>query len=178
MSSFETTRLQCRSLTISEYAEFEAAREPSWSDLLNPHRHLVEGPSPMHHRIPRVKADANYAEIGLLLAIEKATGELVGSSGFHDWPDERGCIEIGFGIVPEKQRQGFGIELLHGMWRMILDRPDVKILRYTTMPTNQASMHIVNKLGFALVGEQMDEEDGLELIYEMSADEYRQKFLT
>jgi hypothetical protein len=34
-------------------------------------------------------------------------------------------------------------------------------------------MHIIKSSGFALVGEQIDEEDGLELIFEMSAQDYQ-----
>jgi RimJ/RimL family protein N-acetyltransferase len=75
-------------------------------------------------------------------------------------------IEIGFGIVPEKQNQGFGTELLIGMWKMICLRPDVRLLRYTVSPENLPSMHIINKIEFSKVGQQMDPEDGLELIYE------------
>ena len=122
------------------------------------------------HRIPRVKKDPSFAEIGLVLAI--SDGEIIGSAGFHDFPDENGMIEIGFGIVPDKQRQGYGLELLHGIWREIAKRPDVKILRYTVSPDNEASMHIIKKLGFDLVGEQIDDEDGLELIYEMPIADY------
>ena len=167
---FATKRLLCQSLSLAEYAEFEAGREPKWDGFTNPYKHLVEGPSPLVHRIPRVKKNPSFAEIGLVLAI--SAGEIIGSAGFHDFPDENGMIEIGFGIVPEKQRQGYGLELLHGMWREIANRSDVKILRYTVSPENEASMHIIKKLGFDLVGEQIDEEDGLELIYEMPIENY------
>ena len=167
---FKTDRLICQSLSLDDYAEFEAGREPKWDGFTNPYKHLVEGPSPLVHRIPRVKKDPTFAEIGLVLAI--ADGEIIGSAGFHDFPDENGMIEIGFGIVPDKQRQGYGLELLHGMWREIAKREDVKILRYTVSPENDASMHIIKKLGFNLVGEQIDEEDGLELIYEMPIENY------
>ena len=167
---FKTDRLICQSLSLAEYAEFEAGREPKWDGFTNPYKHLVEGPSPLIHRIPRVKKDPSFAEIGLVLAI--ANREIIGSAGFHDFPDENGMIEIGFGIVPEKQRQGYGLELLHGMWREIAKREDVKILRYTVSPENDASMHIIKNLGFNLVGEQIDEEDGLELIFEMPIENY------
>lgn len=167
---FATKRLLCQSLSLAEYAEFEAGREPKWDGFTNPYKHLVEGPSPLVHRIPRVKKDPIFAEIGLVLAI--ADGEIVGSAGFHDFPDENGMIEIGFGIVPKKQRQGYGLELLHGMWREIAKRSDVKILRYTVSSENEASMHIIKKLSFDLVGEQIDEEDGLELIFEMPIENY------
>ena len=172
--NFETKRLTCRSLSLADYAEFEAGKEPEWDGFTNPYKHLVEGPSPLRHRIPRVKKDPEFAEIGLVLAI--AEGEVVGSAGFHDYPDENGMIEIGFGIVPEKQRQGYGLELLHGMWHEIAKRKDVKILRYTVSPDNEASMHIIKKLGFELVGEQIDEEDGAELIFEMPILEYLAKY--
>jgi RimJ/RimL family protein N-acetyltransferase len=81
-------------------------------------------------------------------------------------------IEIGFGIVDEKQNNGFGTELLLGMWRMICKRPDVKILRYTVSPENAASMHIISKLGFKQTGNQIDPEDGLELIFEKSVEDF------
>ena len=171
---FETKRLTCRSLSLADYADFEAGTEPEWDGFSNPYKHLVNGPSPLRHRIPRVKKDSAFAEIGLVLAI--ADGEIVGSAGFHDYPDENGMIEIGFGIVPERQRQGYGLELLHGMWHEIAKRADVKVLRYTVSPDNEASMHIIKKLGFEQVGEQIDEEDGLELIFEMPILEYLEKY--
>ena len=171
---FETKRLTCRSLSLADYADFEASREPKWDGFSNPYKHLVNGPNPLRHRIPRVKKDPAFAEIGLVLAI--TDGEIVGSAGFHDYPDENGMIEIGFGIVPEKQRQGYGLELLHGMWHEIAMRADVKVLRYTVSPDNEASMHIIKKLGFEQVGEQIDEEDGLELIFEMPILEYLEKY--
>ena len=172
MQIFETNRLRCQSLSLAEYSDFEAGIEPSWKGFSNPYKHLVEGPSPLAFRIPRVNQQPSFSEIGLILAISKSDNEVVGSAGFHDFPDERGMIEIGFGIVLEKQNQGFGIELLLGMWNMICQRSDVKILRYTVAPDNEPSMHIINKLGFTKIGEQIDPEDGLELIFEMTAVEF------
>ena len=173
MTTFETNRLRCQSLSLQDYADFEAGVEPRWKGFSNPYKHLIEGPSPLKHRIPRVKAEPNFAEIGLILAIEKETNELIGSAGFHDFPDNNGMIEIGFGIVPEKQNQGFGTELLIGMWKMICLRPDVRLLRYTVSPENLPSMHIIKKLEFSKVGQQMDPEDGLELIYERLSKDFQ-----
>ena len=55
MQIFETDRLRCQSLSLSDYSDFEAGLEPAWQGFTNPYRHLIEGPSPMVHRIPRVK---------------------------------------------------------------------------------------------------------------------------
>ena len=169
-NSFESRRLLLCPLALEDYQAFENGVEPSWQGFSNPYRHLVEGPHPLAHRIPRVKLNPDFATIGLVLAIEKETMQIIGSSGFHDFPDERGMIEIGFGIVPERQNQGFGTELLMAMWKMITQHPEVKVLRYTVSPDNAPSLHIINKLGFERVGEQIDEEDGVEIIYEQSRD--------
>jgi len=170
--NFLTSRLICRPLTLEDYELFEKEVEPNWIGFSNPYRHLIEGPSPLRFRIPRVKQNPEFADISIVLAIEKVSNEIVGSAGFHDFPDEKGMIEIGFGIVAQKQNQGYGTELLIGMWKMICTRPDVKILRYTVAPDNVPSMKIINNLGFERVGEQIDREDGLELIYEMSAADF------
>ncbi|CAN2236446.1 RimL Acetyltransferases, including N-acetylases of ribosomal proteins [actinobacterium SCGC AAA044-D11] len=176
MYLFETDRLRCYSLSISDYAAFEAGVEPNWEGFTNPYKHLIKGPSPLAFRIPRVKKDPSFADIGLILAVNKISNEVIGSAGFHDFPDDNGMIEIGFGIVPQMQNQGFGKELLMGMWLMISKRPDVKVLRYTVAPDNEPSMHIINNLGFDKVGEQIDPEDGLELIFEKSVSDFLSKF--
>lgn len=173
MTKFETTNLVCRSLEILEYKDFEKGIEPNWQDFTNPYRHLIEGPNPLRFRIPKVKQNPKFAEIGLVLAIEKNSNKLIGSAGFHDFPNDQGMIEIGFGIVPERQNLGFGQELLNGMWKMICHYPNVKILRYTVSPANLPSLHIIKKYQFKQVGEQIDEEDGLELIFELSVEEFK-----
>ena len=175
MTTFETARLRCQSLTVEDYETFGAGEKPNWTGFTNPYNHLMEEPTPLRFRIPRVKASPEFAEIAIILAISKESNEVVGSAGFHDFPDEIGMIEIGYGIVPRMQNQGLGKELLIGMWKMICTRDDVKILRYTASPDNARSLHIVRKLGFTEIGVQIDPEDGPELIFEMSKDEFLSK---
>jgi hypothetical protein len=62
------------------------------------------------------------------------------------------------------------------MWLWVIDQPGVSILRYTVSATNKTSVVIINKFGFIHVGQQIDEEDGPEEIYEMSASEFRKIF--
>jgi RimJ/RimL family protein N-acetyltransferase len=175
MTAFETVRLRCQSLTLEDYATFEAGNKPHWTGFTNPDNHLMEEPTPLPFRIPRVKANPDFAEIAIILAISKVSDKVVGSAGFHDFPDENGMIEIGYGIVPRMQNQGFGTELLLGMWKMICNRDDVKILRYTASPDNARSLHIVRNLGFTEIGVQIDPEDGPELIFEMRKEEFLSK---
>ena len=82
-------------------------------------------------------------------------------------------IEVGMGIEPAFRGQGFAQELVLGMWGWVIDQPDVKILRYTVSPDNAPSQAIIKKFGFHFQGQQIDDEDGPEDIYEMSVEEFR-----
>ena len=48
----------------------------------------------------------------------------------------------------------------------------LKTLRYTVLPNNTISQHIIKKFGFTHNGQQIDEEDGPEDIYELAVSEY------
>jgi RimJ/RimL family protein N-acetyltransferase len=63
------------------------------------------------------------------------------------------------------------------MWSWVIDQPGVKTLRYTVAESNKPSIALINKFGFENVGIQIDEEDGPETIFEMSAERFREKFL-
>lgn len=108
--------------------------------------------------------------------VEKETREIVGSTSFHGPPDEQGMMEIGLGVHPSFLRRGYATEALTGMWSWAVSQPGVELLRYTVAPDNLASVAVVEKFGFACVGQQIDPEDGPEDIYEMSASEFRQRF--
>jgi [ribosomal protein S5]-alanine N-acetyltransferase len=101
------------------------------------------------------------------LLVDEETGDVVGAAGFHGGPDEDGMVEVGYGVDPARRRQGYArAALLH-----LLDRarahPDVRTLRATVSPTNTASLGLIAQLPFAEVGEQWDDEDGLETIFEL-----------
>lgn len=48
-------------------------------------------------------------------------------------------------------------------------------MRATISPDNTASLATIAGFGFAEVGEQWDQEDGLELVFEVPADRIRLK---
>ena len=143
----------------------------------NPLRVLIDFQGPLAWRVPQVKKNPAVNKWFVRWVVLRSTQEVIGSSSFHGAPDENGMIEIGLGVESAHQRQGYGREILHGMWGWVITEPGVQILRYTVSPTNTASIALVNSFGFNYAGEQMDEIDGLESIYEMSADEYRRKLL-
>ncbi len=144
----------------------------------NPHRVLMDDSGPLPWRVPQVKADPSLNIWFVRWVVLRETQEIIGSISFHGTPDPTGMIEIGLGIEPAFQNQGFGYEALMGMWGWVIDQPGVQTLRYTVSATNFASIRLIEKFGFTHVGQQLDEVDGPEEIYEMSATDFRTRYLS
>jgi RimJ/RimL family protein N-acetyltransferase len=161
---------------IALFDEKDDALAIAGRDFTNPFGQLVREPGPLGWRVPQVKVNPDLNKWFVRYIVLKETQEVIGSISFHSAPDTEGMIEIGLGIQEEFWGQGFAKEALTGMWRWVIDQPGVKTLRYTVSPTNIASIKVIEYFGFAHMGQQMDEIDGPEDIYEMSVEEFRQKW--
>lgn len=91
----------------------------------------------------------------------------VGQSGFHAAPDVDGMVEVGYGVDPAYRRRGYARAALELAIARARAEPDVRTLRATISPDNEASLALIRQYPFVHNGEQWDEEDGLELIYEL-----------
>lgn len=94
------------------------------------------------------------------------TGEVVGRAGFHG-PPEDGTIEVGYEIDPEHRRRGHARAALRVLLDVARRDPAVRTLRASVRPDNLASRALVEQHGLVVTGEQWDEEDGLETIFEI-----------
>ena len=145
-------------------------------DFTNPHRNLVDESGPLGWRVPQVKADPATNKWFVRFIVDAKTREVIGSTSFHGVPDSEGMMEIGIGIEEAFWGNGYATEALLGMWKWVCGEAGVRTLRYTVSPSNLASVAIIKKFGFAHMGQQIDEEDGPEDIYEMSVDEFKSKW--
>lgn len=145
-------------------------------DFTNPHRNLVNESGPLRWRVPQVKADPSTNKWFVRFIVDAKTREVIGSTSFHGVPDSDGMMEIGIGIEEAFWGNGYATEALLGMWKWVCGEAGVRTLRYTVSPSNLASVAIIKKFGFAHMGQQIDEEDGPEDIYEMSVDEFKSKW--
>lgn len=110
-----------------------------------------------------------------------SSNEKVGEINFHRSPagDEftpEGTVEVGVEIAEMYQRNGFASEALMAMWLWATEREEIKVLRYTVSATNHPSMRIIQKFGFTHVGQQIDDEDGPEEIFEMNTQVFKERF--
>ncbi|MFF4724895.1 GNAT family N-acetyltransferase [Streptomyces mirabilis] len=105
------------------------------------------------------------------VVIAEPEGTVVGYAGFHGPPDEAGMVEIGYSVDPAHRRQGYARAILAALMRRAAADARVRTLRVTISPDNAASLATIAGFGFTEVGEQWDEEDGLETIFEIPASE-------
>ena len=145
-------------------------------DFSNPQRNLIEDSGPLAWRVPQVKVDPKLNKWFVRFIVLKESREIIGSTSFHGAPDSEGMIEIGLGIEPAFQGQGFAKEALLSMWRWAVTFPEVRTLRYTVSPDNLPSIAVIKYFGFDFKGQQMDDIDGPENIYEISAVEFSKRW--
>jgi RimJ/RimL family protein N-acetyltransferase len=91
----------------------------------------------------------------------------VGNAGYHGPPDQSGMVEIGYGVDPVYRRRGYARAALEALLQRAAREPRVRTARVTIRPDNIASYQLASQYGFVEVGEQWDDEDGLEIIYEV-----------
>lgn len=92
-------------------------------------------------------------------AVERATRTMVGTAGFKGPPDADGMVEIGYGIAPAYQGQGYATEAASLLVGVARERA-VRLIRAHTLPERNASCRVLEKCGFTHTGEVVDPDDG------------------
>lgn len=101
----------------------------------------------------------------LVLTEPDGTRRVIGTAGFHAPPDSEGRVEVGYRVDPEYRRQGYALEAVRGLLDWAAARGVHRFIA-SISPDNDASLALAAKLGFREIGEQIDEIDGLELVFE------------
>jgi ribosomal-protein-alanine N-acetyltransferase len=171
-----TARLELHHISADRLIDLFEKRDDTFAlegeTFTNPLRNLIDFQGPLAWRVPQVKADPATNKWFVRWIVLKENREIIGSTSFHGVPDAQGMMEIGLGIETQYQNQGYAKEALLGMWRWVLTFPEVKTLRYTVSPENLASIAVIKYFGFDFKGQQIDEEDGPEDIYEMDRETF------
>ena len=96
-----------------------------------------------------------------------AGGTVVGHAGVHAPPDEHGMVEVGYVVLPEHRRRGHARGALQALIEYAAAR-GARTVRASAGPDNDPSIALIRSEGFEHVGEQWDEEDGRELVFELA----------
>jgi RimJ/RimL family protein N-acetyltransferase len=95
-----------------------------------------------------------------------------GRAGFHGPPDSEGRVEIGYAVDPALRRRGYARAALEALLRRAGQEPAVRTVRVSIRPDNVPSSALALQYGFVQIGEQWDDEDGTEIIYEVPAGQF------
>jgi RimJ/RimL family protein N-acetyltransferase len=120
-------------------------------------------------RLDQVTRDPVHARWIVRAVVAEPDGIVVGHAGFHGAPDETGTVEIAYSVDPAHRRQGYATAMLTVLLQRAATEPAVTTVRASIRPTNTASLATIARHGFTKTGEQWDETDGLELIFERPA---------
>ncbi|MBB6571182.1 GNAT family N-acetyltransferase [Kribbella sandramycini] len=120
-------------------------------------------------RLRQLASDPAAAAWIVRAVVAEPRGEVIGYAGFHGPPDEQGMVEVGYTVDPAYRRRGFATAILGALLERAAGEPGVQVVRASISPENVASLATVAKYGFVQVGDQWDDEDGLELLFERPA---------
>ncbi len=81
------------------------------------------------------------------MVVKKEGMQVIGDAGYKGAPDESGSIEIGFGLVEEAHRQGYGFEVAQALLDWASRQENVKAVVADCLPDNLGSIKILRKCG-------------------------------
>ena len=121
---------------------------------------------PARMRLEQLAADPSEQPWLVRAMVLRASRRVVGSIGFHGPPDRRGRVEIGYDVVGDERRKGYARESVGALTDWAFASGRARVCVASVSPDNAPSLALVRSLGFRQVGEQIDEIDGLELVFE------------
>jgi [ribosomal protein S5]-alanine N-acetyltransferase len=154
VSEIVTARLALRPITADEIsAVLSGQRRPEWA---------VDFPAGGDQVIAGLlagiglPADDEGRRFGHRLVIERDTGTVVGGIGFFG-PPQDGEVEIGYGIVPSRQRRGYATEAVQAMVTDIFQLDRVQTVTANVDLDNPASIRVLEKSGMTLCTQNEDQ---------------------
>ena len=111
--------------------------------------------------------DAPWLLRAIVRVVPGARRQVIGYLNFHGAPDEAGRVEVGYTLLPAARGVGYGVEAVRAAFDWATREHGIHRFRASVAPDNERSLNLIRKLGFVHTGEQMDPEDGLELVFDL-----------
>jgi ribosomal-protein-alanine N-acetyltransferase len=90
--------------------------------------------------------------------IDRAEMVAAGQMTLMPVPDEPGTVELGYGVNPSYQGQGYATEAARALVRWAKQEPRIRRIIASCLEDNVASVRVLQKAGFRPVGEWQDKE--------------------
>jgi GrpB-like predicted nucleotidyltransferase (UPF0157 family)/GNAT superfamily N-acetyltransferase len=99
-------------------------------------------------------AEADHPWVTYWLIIPKEIPVGIGLAGFKGYPNQRGEVEIGYGIHSNYQNKGYMTETVSMLLNWALAQPECTAVTAETLTGNQASIRVLEKVGMRLTGKE------------------------
>jgi RimJ/RimL family protein N-acetyltransferase len=119
----------------------------------------------LKHRLDQMVRDHSQAEWLIRAIVSREDGAMAGHITFHGRAED-GRAELGYTVFEEYRRRGYATEATMAMMKWAAARHGVRTFVLSISPENEASLGVARKLGFEQTGSQIDDVDGLELVFE------------
>ena len=124
-------------------------------------------------RRDQMRRDASAREWGVrAICLREAERPMIGHAGFHGKPGvnaakNANAVEVGYTVFEPYRGRGYATEAVRALIRWAREQHGVTHFVASVSPENEPSLAIVRKLAFVQTGDQWDDEDGLELVFEL-----------
>ena len=100
----------------------------------------------------RIAADhaADGSEVGGWFIVRVEDGTVIGDCGTKGWVDDRGRVEIGYGLSASFRRRGYGSEAVAAMVTWLGAQPGVRAVTAEVEVGNEGSRRLLEGLGFVV----------------------------
>ncbi len=95
------------------------------------------------------------------LAIDPVRRLVIGTCAFKGPPDADRAVEVAYFTFPSHEGRGYATAMARALRDRAVAEGTVRTVRAHTLPQRNASVRILEKLGFLPMGEVVDPEDGL-----------------
>jgi len=126
---------------ISAYEDIDIEPTPEWPNM------------DTREILPIIKEKLSSQPIpdgfGPWLFIDKRDKCIIGDGGFKGSPNSKGEIDLGYGIIESKRRQGYTFEAVTSLIKWGISQENVKVITADCLKDNTASRNLLRKLGMA-----------------------------
>jgi RimJ/RimL family protein N-acetyltransferase len=126
-------------------------------------------------RLDQMRRDAATREwLVRAIVLPEPHREMIGHAGFHgppgvNGPQKAGAVEIGYTVFPAFRGRGYATETAEALMDWAKSEREIRHFIASVSPDNDPSLAVMRKLGFVQTGQQWDDEDGLELVFELES---------
>jgi [ribosomal protein S5]-alanine N-acetyltransferase len=172
----ESTRLDLVSMSPAFLEAMLAGRDDEGSELIG--AELPDGWAAGEERFLRLRLEqmrrdpAREPWLIRALVPRGTKRTMIGHAGFHGPPGINGlerpdAVELGYTVLPPFRGRGYATEAAAALMAWAQSEHGIRHFVASVAPGNEPSLAVVRKLGFVRTGQQWDDEDGLELVFEL-----------